>query len=346
MTLEKRHIGYADSGKEIFLFRMVHDSGAYIELTNFGATWVSAVIPDKSGHLSDVVLGYDNLEGYLYDEAYIGATVGRFANRIGNARFSLNGVKYNLDGNDGKNTNHGGFFGFNKKVFDYLITDKSLIFSVFSPDGEGGFPGNIKLEVVYSFSENLVVSISYHAESDKDTYLNITNHSYFNLHSSGDVLNHILYIPASEILDTDEFFIPTGKFIKTENTIFDFSNFKPIGKDIFKPFPQLVNNRGYNHCYMLGDSSPKLKLAAILKDTASGRKLTVFTTKPAVLIYSAGFLNTVLAGKNGSPYFPYSGFCLETQYLPDSPNQLSFPNCVLKKGELYQHKTEYRFEIE
>lgn len=346
MTIEKEHFGYTDSGEEVFLFRIVYESGAYIELTNFGATWVSTVIPDKSGQLSDVVLGYDTLAGYLSDTAYMGSTVGRFANRIGNARFALNDKKYELDCNDGKNSNHGGFSGFNKKVFDYTLTDDSVIFSLFSPDGEGGFPGNIKLDVTYSFSEDLIVSISYKAESDKDTYLNITNHSYFNLNSSGDILKHSLYIPANEMLDTDEFFIPTGKFLKTENTVFDFSSFKLIGEDIFKPLPQLINNKGYNHCYVLEDSSSKLKLAAILKDSESGRKLTVVTTKPAVLIYSAGFLNATQPGKNGYPYFPYSGFCIETQYFPDAPNHLTFPDCVLKKDELYHHKTEYRFDVE
>jgi len=345
MKIENRHIGNTDSGKEVFLFKIACESGAYIELTNLGASWVSAVTPDRDGQLSDVLLGYDNLEGYQLDEAYIGATVGRFANRIANASFSLNGIKYNLEKNDGKNTNHGGFSGFDKKIFDYKITDKAVIFSLYSPDGEGGYPGNVKLEVAYSFSENLVATISYHAESDKDTYLNLTNHSYFNLHSSGDILSHLLYIPASEMLDTDESFIPTGKFIKLKNTVFDFSSFKPIGKDIFKPVPQLENNKGYNHCYLLEDLSSNLKLGAVLKDPESGRKLTVYTTKPAVLIYSAGFLNTSLPGKNGYPYSPYSGFCIETQYHPDSPNQPSFPDCVLKKGKVYQHKTEYRFEV-
>ncbi|MGB4414652.1 MAG: aldose epimerase family protein [Paludibacter sp.] len=346
MKIEKINIARTVTGEEIILFKFTCISGAYIEVTNYGATWVSAVMPDKNGYLSDVILGYNNLTGYLNDTAYLGSTVGRFANRIGNAHFHLNGVDYNLDKNDGENTNHGGFAGFNKKVFDYLITENNITFSLNSSDGEGGFPGNIKLNVIYSFSEDLVVSISYHAESDKDTYLNLTNHSYFNLHSSGNILGHLLYIPATEILDTDESFIPTGKFIKTENSVFDFSNPRPIGMDIFKPLNQLINNRGYNHCYVLGESVSNLKLAAILKDPESGRKLTVFTTKPAVLIYSAGFLNTIQLGKNGYPYLPYSGVCIETQYFPDSPNQPNFPDFILKKGELYLHKTEYRFEIE
>lgn len=345
MKIEKKHFGYTNSGIEVHLFRLVHESGAYIELTNYGATWVSAVVPDKNGNLSDVILGYDNLSGYLSDTAYMGSTVGRFANRIGNARFTLNGRTYKLDSNDGNNSNHGGFSGFNQKVFDYQIEDNKVVFSLFSPDGDGGFPGNLKLNVSYSFSEDLTVTIQYSAESDQDTYLNLTNHAYFNLHGSGNILNHSLYIPSTKMLVTDEFFIPTGEFTNVDNTPFDFSKLKLIGRNIFENNPQLINNKGYNHCYVLDNPHFECKHAAVLTEPKTGRQLDVFTTKPALLIYSAGFLDSVAAGKTGYNYFPYAGFCLETQFFPDSPNQKSFPDCVLRKNESYEQMTEYHFSM-
>lgn len=345
MEIEKKQFGSIKAGFEIQIFRITHESGAYIELTNLGATWVSAILPDRDGLFADVVLGYDNLKGYLTDTSYIGSTVGRFANRISNARFVLDGKTYKLDKNDGKNTNHGGFSGFNRKIFDYQIMDNEVIFSLFSPAGDGGFPGNVNVKVSYSFSEDLTVTIRYSAESDQDTYLNLTNHAYFNLNGSGNILDHILYIPTTKMLVTDEFFIPTGEFVQVDHTAFDFSQPKSIGRNIFDQNEQLVNNRGYNHCYMLKDINSNRKLAAVLSDSATGRKLTVYTTKPALLLYTAGFLSSTLPGKTGYCYYPYAGLCLETQYLPDSPNQPIFPDTILRKGCSYEHKTEYHFSV-
>lgn len=345
MKIEKKHFGFTNYGVEVHLFRLVHESGAYIELTNYGATWVSAVVADKNGNFSDVILGYDNLSGYLSDTAYMGSIVGRFANRIGNACFTLNGQTYKLDSNDGNNSNHGGFFGFNRKVFDYQVEDDMIIFSLFCPDGEGGFPGNLKLNVSYSFSEDLKVTIHYLAKSDEDTYLNLTNHTYFNLYGSGNILEHSLNIPSTKMLVTDEFYIPTGEFVRVNKTPFDFSKPKQIGRDIFENDPQLINNKGYNHCYVLDNPHAECKQAAVLTEPKTGRQLDVFTTKPALLIYSAGFLYSAATGKNGYNYFPYAGFCLETQFFPDSPNQPNFPSCILRKGETYDHRTEYRFSV-
>lgn len=345
MKIEKKHFGYTEAGVEIHLFRIIHESGAYIELTNFGATWVSALIPDREGHLSDVILGYDNLTGYLADTAYLGSTVGRFANRIGNALFQLNGKTYRLDKNDGVNSNHGGFSGFNKKVFDYLIKDNEVIFSVFSPDGEGGFPGNVNLNVSYTFNENLMVKIHYSAKSDQDTYVNLTNHAYFNLSETENILNHVLLIPSTKMLVTDNSFIPTGEIIEVERTVFDFSHSKIVGQNIFDQNEQLIDNKGYNHCYVLKDPSRNCKLAAVLSDISTGRQLTVYTTYPAILFYSAGFLNSAVVGKAGYFYKPYSGLCLETQYFPDSPNHPEFPDSILRKDCLSEHITEYHFSV-
>lgn len=345
MKVEKKHFGFTEAGIEIQLFRIIHESGAYIEVTNFGATWVSAVIPDKNGQLQDVILGYDNLSGYLSDTAYLGSTIGRFANRIGNAQFVLKGKTYKLDRNDGINTNHGGFSGFNRKVFDYRIVGNEVIFSLVSPDGEGGFPGNLSLEVCYAFSDDLTVTIRFSAQSDEDTCLSLTNHAYFNLSSKENILDHILHIPTTKMLVTDKFFIPTGEFVQVDHTAFDFSLPKPIGRNIFDDNEQLSDNKGYNHCYVLKENSDECKLAAVLADPETGRQLTVYTTKPAVLLYSAGFLGSDVAGKTGYCYYPYAGVCLETQFFPDFPNHPEFPDFVLRKGGSYEHKTEYCFSV-
>jgi len=334
-------------GKEVFLYTISHQSGASIQLSNYGATWVSALIPDSNGVLADVLLGYTGLDGYLSDSNYMGSTVGRFANRIKNAGFTLNGCKYDLDKNDGENTNHGGFSGFNTQVYDADVTGNSVVFSLNSPDGEGGFPGNVSLKVSYSFSGDLKVLIQYKATTDKDTYLNLTNHAYFNLAGSGSVVTHLLSIPSDNILETDECFIPTGKMIPVSDTVFDFTRMRTIDSRMDEHNQQLIWNKGYNHCYPLVNHhvSNTLQPAATLYDPLSGRQLQLFTTLPSVLIYTAGFLNSQLPGKSGSRYQPFEGICLEAQFFPDSPNHSHFPSCLLQPDEVYHHSIEYHFTI-
>ena len=332
-------------GKEVFLYTISHQSGASIQLTNYGATWISALIPDKNGDLSDVLLGYNDLKGYLCDTNYMGSTVGRFANRINNARFTLHDQIYELDKNDGENTNHGGFSGFNSRVFDAEVSGNSVVFSLVSPDGDGGFPGNITLKVKYSFTNDLKVLIQYWAITDQDTYLSLTNHSYFNLAGSGSVLTHELQISSAEILETDECFIPSGKMIQVQDTAFDFTRMRTIDSRMSEQNQQLIWNKGYNHCYPL-DKFPEsglLQPAATLYDPLSGRQLQLFTTLPSVLIYTAGFLTSHLPGKSGNPHKPFEGICLEAQFYPDSPNQVHFPSCLLRKDEVYHHSIEYHF---
>jgi len=334
-------------GKEVFLYTISHPSGASVQFSNYGATWISALIPDSNGELADVLLGYPGLDGYLSDSNYMGSTVGRVANRIINAGFTLNGCRYDLDKNDGENTNHGGFSGFNSKVFDAEVTGNSVVFSLMSPDGEGGFPGNITLNVTYSFSEDLRVIIQYEAATDKDTYLNLTNHAYFNLAGSGSILKHQLQIPSAHILETDECFIPSGKMIPVRDTVFDFTRMRTIDSRMNEQNQQLIWNKGYNHCYPL-DKQPgsgMLQPGATLYDPKSGRQLQLFTTLPSVLIYTAGFLNSQLPGKSGFLYKPFEGICLEAQFYPDSPNHSHFPSCLLHPDEVYQHSIEYHFTI-
>ncbi|MCU6769708.1 galactose mutarotase [Barnesiella propionica] len=344
MKITKRVFGYAASGEPVFLFRLVLDNGAYAEICNYGATLVSVVVPGKKGRFNDVVLGYTSLDGYISDTCYLGATVGRFANRIGDAQFHLNGKLYQLEQNDGENTNHGGFSGFHKKIWDYEIKDSGLVLTLESPDGEGGYPGNIRVEVSYTFTENMCLLIHYKGRTDRDTYLNLTNHAYFNLSGTGNILDHKLFIPSAYMLDTTQQYIPTGEMIPVRNTVFDFSAPMCLGTHIHEPLPQLIWNKGYNHCYEVRNNK-KIALAAELTCEESGRSLEVHTTLPGILLYTAGFLDSALPGKSGSRYSPYEGVCLEAQYFPDTPHHANFPSCLLTPVDEYDEQIEYRFKI-
>ena len=321
----------------IYLFRLTNKSGAYIELTNWGATWVSAYMHGNDGNLSNVLLGYNSAEEYIGDTCYLGATVGRFANRIHQASIVVAGKTYPLEKNDGNNTNHGGYTGFNKKVWKWEQVTDGIRFRLQSPDGEGGYPGNVEVEVTYLFSETNEVTILYRGATDQTTYLNLTNHAYFNLSGKSEKVDaHTLCIPFNQILETTAEFIPTGKFRNVTDTPFDFMTPHPIGDHLHDDNEQLCWNKGYNHCYILKEEvSDKLQTAAILSHPGSGRKLTVETDLPGVLLYTAGYL----------PH-PDSGVCLETQYFPNTPSHAHFPSCLLMPGEEYRHQTIYKFGIE
>jgi len=336
------------AGKEVYIFTISHSSGASIQVSNYGATWISAVVPDRVGVMSDVLLGYKELEGYLSDTNYMGSTVGRFANRINKARFTLHDQLYMLDKNDGENTNHGGYRGIHKQVFDVSLTGNAVVFSLKSPDGEAGFPGNVSMQVSYTFTEDLQVAIRFRATTDKDTYLNLTNHAYINLAGTGNILQHSLYIPSSDMLETDEYFIPTGKILPVQDTVFDFSHMKPVEAGMDMMNEQIIRNKGFNHCYPIFQTpdGDHVRHAATLSEHVSGRKLEVFTTLPSVLVYSAGFLVSLLPGKSGKNYQPFDGICLEAQYYPDSPNQPHFPSCILRKDDTYDHTIEFRFSVD
>jgi len=347
MNISRATIGLI-AGKEVYLFTISHPSGAHIQITNYGATWTSALVPDNKGVFADVLLGYNDLNGYLSDSNYMGSTVGRFANRISQASFTINHLTYFLDKNDGDNTNHGGFSGVNKQVFESEVTGNEVVFSLKSSDGEGGFPGNVDVKVSYSFSEDLKVVIQYWAVSDKDTYLNLTNHAYFNLAGTGNILKHQLQVSSSEMLETDEHFIPSGNFVQVKGTEFDFTNLRSIDNGLKVNSRQLIWNRGYNHCYPLADfpEGAPAQPAATLIEPLSGRMLQLFTTLPSVLVYTAGYLNSQLPGKSGACYQPCDGICLEAQFYPDSPHHAHFPSCLLRKGEIYHQTIEFHFTIE
>lgn len=319
--------------QEIALFRISNVSGAYIELTNIGASIVSIVVPDKKGVLSNVVLRYDNLEDYLTGNFYLGNTVGRVSNRISNARFTMDAIVYNMDKNDGENSNHGGYNGLNKKIFSYHINNESVVFYIESPDGEGGFPGNLKLRITYSFSENNELQIEYSAVSDKRTPASFTNHTYFNLSANKDnILNHQLRVNAQKYLEADAEFLPTGRISGIEGTAFDFGDYKIIQK---MALLKEDNLDGYNVYFIKQDNK---KALGSVKDTISGRVLDVCSTMPGVLFYTGDFLS--------GQFLPFQGLCLEAQYYPDAMNHTDFTRNILEPGKEKKDTIIYSFRAE
>ena len=343
MKLECR-IWDATVDEAINLFRLTAADGAYIELSNLGATWVAASMPDADGRCADVLAGYPSLQGYLDDTCYMGATIGRYANRLSAASVSIEGVAYRLEANDGANTNHGGFRGWNRRIWDWCEIPSGIRFSLVSPHLEGGFPGEVTATVDYTFADDHTVTIRHRATTDRPTHVNMTNHAYFNLSGTAEVIDdHRLQIFASRMLDTDAAFIPTGKSVAIEGTPFDFSAMQRIGDLRHLSHPQLEWNRGYNHCYLL-DNTPRLHPAAVVSHPATGRRLTVTTTYPAVLFYSAGYLESSAPGKLGVPHVPSTALCLETQFYPDAPAHENFPSTLLCQGQIYDHTTNYKFD--
>ena len=329
--------------KEVWLFRLQNNSGAYIELTNYGATIVAIVVPDQTARLDHVVLGFNSLKGYLDDECYIGSTIGRFANRIANSTFSIDDKQYHLQPNDYGNSNHGGVSGFNFEVFDFLLDGDTIIFWLISKDGDGGYPGNLSLNVTYHWTEDNRLEIGYGAVCDKDTIANFTNHAYFNLSSASDgMADHLLTIPAVNLLEADKQYIPTGKIIAAGGKT--FSNDKIGGK------LHHINGRltGLNDYYIIdGGLSTKegLRTAAILEEKKSGRKMTVYTTYPGLMLYTGDYLYSAEPGLLAKNYEPFDGLCLECQHYPDAPNHPNFPPVILPAGQTYNEKIVYQFDL-
>ncbi len=346
--ITRKGFGNMADGRGIELYNLTNSQGMRVAITNYGGTVVSIVVPDRNGKPGDVVLGFDNLEGYLAKEPYFGALVGRYGNRIGNARFKLDGVEYNLPANDGPNSLHGGLRGFDKRVWtarEIRGEHPALELTYLSKDGEEGYPGNLSAKVVYSLTEDNALRIDYTATTDKDTVLNLTNHSYFNLagEGNGDILKHQIMINAERFTPIDSTLIPTGELRKVENTPFDFREPALIGTRIDADDEQIKFGKGYDHNYVLNRSGASLSLAARVTDSESGRVLEVLTTQPGLQFYTGNFLDGSIHGKGGKSYGRRSAFCLETQHFPDSPNKPSFPSTVLKPGETYRESTVFRF---
>lgn len=344
MAISKQAFGTTEDGRAVNLYHMENSAGASVDVLNFGARIRSIRVPDKKGELRDVTLGLNDVNGYLHDDAAIGAVCGRVANRIAKGKFTLNGTEYTLAINNGPNALHGGPTGFGMRVWDAKVKDdETLVLTYRAADMEEGYPGALTLSVTYGWSEDNELSIVYEATSDADTILNITNHAYFNLngHDSGTVLDQLLTVDSDAITDFDEVQIPTGEIEKTAGTPFDFTAAKPIGRDIHGPHPQMKGET-YDHNLVLNGSG--FFEAAVLQSEESGIRMTCFTDQPGLQVYVNDYV-LHNKGKGGIDYQPYSAVCLETQHFPDSINHPEFPTTVLKKGETFKSTTAYHFSV-
>jgi len=346
----KRAFGKTGDGKQVDLYVLTNKNGVEADVTNFGAAVVSLKVPDRHGKTDDVVLGYDDLDGYLHDKSYFGATVGRYANRIAHGKFTLNGTTYTLAKNDGENHLHGGVRGFNKVVWEAkdvsIAGAAALQLNYLSKDGEEGYPGNLSVQVTYTLTNNNELKIDYAATTDKDTVLNLTHHSYFNLagQGKGDILQHQLLLHASRFTPVDATLIPTGEIRSVKGTPLDFASATAIGSRIGQDDEQLKLGHGYDHNFVLdGGTEGAPVLAAQVYEPSSGRVMEVWTTQPGVQFYSGNFLDDTIRGKSGSTYRRRAAFCLETQHFPDSPNKPNFPSTILKPGSQFKSSTTYKF---
>ena len=339
--ITKSAFGTTGAGEAVSAYRLVNSRGASAVILDYGGTVQSLCVPDKNGTMVDVVLGFETVGEYEKHDAYLGALIGRFANRIGRAEFTLDGKRYALAKNDGENHLHGGFKGFDKYVWNAEIAGNVLVFNRLSPDGEENYPGNLSVSVAYELTEDNALRISYDADTDADTLVNLTNHSYFRL-GGADVLGHELQVFADAFTENDAHCLPTGRILPVAGTPFDFRTPKAIGRDIGADDEQLRCGGGYDHNFVLSDTAA-LKRAAVLSCAESGIRMTVFTTLPGMQVYSANMLGE-RRGKPGQPLFPRGAVCLETQLFPNAPALPHFPSAVLKKGEHCRTETVYRFD--
>jgi aldose 1-epimerase len=340
--------GKTPDGREVDLYTLRNKNGLEVGIISFGGVIRTLKAPDRNGKFEDVVLGFDTLDSYVAKNPYFGALVGRYANRIGGAKFSLDGKEYNVPKNDGPNCLHGGIHNFSKQVWTAkgagTPNEARLVLEYVSADGEEGFPGKLTATVTYTLDDNNELRIDYAAVSDKPTVINLTNHSYFNLagQGNGDILNHVVTIHASKFTPVDATLIPTGELKPVAGTPFDFTKPTRIGERIGGDDQQLKHGMGYDHNWVL-DHTGSLAVAARAEDPGSGRVLEVLTDQPGVQFYTGNHLTGADHGKGGTVYQQRYGFCLETQHFPDSPNKPSFPTAVLRPGEHYHTTTVFRF---
>ncbi len=350
VKMGKEIFGKTGDGQEVQLFTLSNKNGMEARIMDYGGIVVSLKVPDRTGKLDDVVLGLNTLDDYLKGHPYFGALVGRYGNRIAKGRFTLNGVEYKLAVNNGENHLHGGIKGFDKRVWNakFVKTAKgevSLVLTYLSKDGEEGYPGNLNVTVVYTLTNNNELKLDYTATTDKDTVVNLTHHSYFNLkgEGNGDILDHQLMINANRFTPTDAGSIPTGELKSVSGGPFDFTKSTVIGARINQPDQQLQFGKGYDHNFVLDGRMGTVHLAATVFEPTTGRVMEVLTTEPGIQFYTGNFLDGTLTGKSGKVYQQRYGFCLETQHFPDSPNQPKFPTTTLRKGQTMHSTTIYRF---
>lgn len=350
-TITKTPYGKLPDGTVIDQYTLKNTNGMTVGIITYGGIITSWTAPNKEGVYEDVVLGYAQLEEYLNSSPYFGALIGRYGNRIAQAKFALDGKEYTLAVNDGPNHLHGGLKGFDKVVWNATQskTDSgvSLVLRYLSAHMEEGYPGNLETSVTYTLTPNNELEVEYQAITDQKTVVNLTQHSYFNLSAdfSKPIVDHEISIDADSYLPVDETLIPTGEFAEVQNTPFDFRKAKTIGKDIDTDHDQLKKGLGYDHCWVLNHQNQGLRFAASAHHKKSGRLLEVYTDEPGMQFYTGNFLDGTLPNKQGGTYAHRTGFCLETQHYPDSPNQENFPSVILNPGETYTTKTIFKFSV-
>jgi aldose 1-epimerase len=342
MKITKKLFGVLSSGKKVYLY-VLKAGDLSLSITTLGAHWVSLFVPSLRDRKDDILLGYSTLDGYTHNKPYIGATIGRFGNRIGGAKFSLGGKEYSLWKNDGPHSLHGGRRGFDKllwKAESYEEKDGVFVrFELESPDGDEGYPGSLKAAVSYGLTKSNEIIADYKARVDAPCPVNLTNHAYFNLagEGAGDILSHTVLLHASSYVAVNEALIPTGSFAPVQNTPFDFRTAKSVSRDM------AAAGGGYDHCFVVDGNSGDLRPCAEVSESLSGRTMRVFTTQPGVQFYTGNFLDGVV-GKTGSVYGKHAGFCLETQHLPDSPNKQEFPSVIFGPDRDYHEKALFSFD--
>lgn len=351
LKIEQSAFGKVSDSTQATLYTLHNAAGTTVQISDFGGTIVSWTAPDKNGKFDDITLGCDSLAGYQKGVPYFGALIGRYGNRIAKGQFTLDGKSYSLAKNNGPNALHGGLKGFDKvlwKATPIEGEEPSLKLTYTAKDGEEGYPGNLSVEVVYTLQKDNSLKIDYKATTDKATVVNLTNHAYFNLKGGfdSDILDHEVTLNADKFLPVDATLIPTGELKPVAGTPFDFTKSSKIGARINDTKDEQIKfGLGYDHCWVLTDSTKNLKLAASVYEPTSGRVLEVFTTEPAIQFYTGNFLDGTITGKGGKVYKHRFGLCLETQHYPDSPNKPKFPSTVLKPGETYETTTVYKFSV-
>lgn len=338
------------NGKPVDLYVLKNANGVEVTVTNYGGRIVSVMVPDRDGKLQDVVLGFDNIEDYININNNFGATIGRYGNRIAHGKITVDGVEYQLPQNNYGHTLHGGPEGFDSKVFDATQpNEQSVVLTYLSEDGEAGFPGNLNVKVTMTLTNDNAIDLQYEAETDKETVVNLTNHSYFNL--SGDannsILDDLLMINADEYTPVDDTFMTTGKIEKVEGTPMDFRTPTAVGERINQyDFDQLKNGKGYDHNWVLNTNGDISQIAATVYSSATGIQLEVYTNEPGMQVYAGNFLDGTVTGKYGAVYAQRNAICLETQKYPDSPNKPDWPSTYLKPGEKYTSRCIYKFTVQ
>ena len=348
-AVKRETFGTMPDGTRVERFTLTNASGIELNAISYGGIITSLRVPDRSGRLDDILLGFDNLDGYLRDNPFFGAIIGRYGNRIARGAFTLDGTTYKLATNNGPNHLHGGNKGFDKVLWEAVPVPgrNAIAFTRTSPDGEEGYPGSLRVRVTYTLTDANELIVDYSATTDKATPVNLTQHSYFNLagHASGDILGHQLMLNADRYTPVDETLIPTGELAPVAGTPFDFRKPTAIGARIDQDTVQLKHGKGYDHNWVLNRKGAGRQLAARVIEPKTGRTMEIATTEPGIQFYSGNFLDGTLTGKGGAVYKHRTGFCLETQHFPDSPNQPKFPSTILRPGSEYKTSTVFTFGV-